>query len=1470
MDSIRQEIIRVRSKLLDLGNDNVLLNYRRKDDRSLTLSDRDPGLLFDQLVVNEKGLTVVTSKEGRSAEIEDILKAPYSSIDIENRIQKLAHASQDAMDEQGYPNLFLVMGLLAWVNRDGQKFRSPLILLPCVLRPDTGGNLQLHWSGHDVLVSPTLVERMKELGIKIPELADPQDGAAIRRHQAELREILRPREGFELVNSQILDCFSFTNSVLYQDLDPANWSTEHVSSHPLLNAVFHPGSLPEKKNDLSYLQAGDFCILDADASQMDVLDDVVRGNSVVVEGPPGTGKSQTIANIICESLGRGKKVLFVSEKMAALEVVKARLDRAGMSPYILELHSEKSNRKALIRELDRSLTYHPESIEPELPDPRLAKLAEELDSYARAISEPTGKRGLSTYDMIGQRETILASYALKGREPQAIEVKEPDFIDKERWSETMNALQVLQELLPPLAPLRDNPWLGCELSDLPLDGEKTVTGAIRKTLRYLEDTQDVSRMLAKSMGMEPPLSIGDNYTFSTECHELLESATVSMVNLLDDGILDYETEISDTLELLRFMQETKAILLGNYESTLFDLDHQPLLDTFEKHVNSPLRFLYGRFRKAKKTLKIHSKDSKLEDDEALLEHLRMLAEYQAADSRLIAKGPEARRFFGSSWVASESNIQSLEKSFQWASKLKKNLKTGRYSDTTLIAISRSNENPLLRHKLQDLDNKLGKLMQSLDSLTAVLGTDMTTLFRPGKDGLRPHQIRNRLRLMESGTALLNRWSQYRRTLKQLSNGPAEHLVSMIEGERIAPADLRNSFELGYLEGMLRIVGDVRPALRGFSAEEYEVSRREFSNLDRESLLKNRNRLLHVLKTRASSAGDYPIAMRVLKGEINRSRGNLPVRRLMSESSEVIQSLKPCFMMSPLSVAQFLDNRSVRFDLVIFDEASQLLPEESMGALLRSKQAVVMGDSYQLPPSQFFEIQGQVQNSVATLADMESLLGICRTAFPVLSLQWHYRSRHQSLMEVPNMLFYDHRLLIPPSPHFSRDGIGLQLTHLRSTVYERGVSGTNPKEAQRISRAVREHYQQRPELSLAVATFSLRQKEAIEGQVARMKKRYPEIARLMQNAHEPFMVRNLENLQGDERDVIMVSIGYGFDVEGRLSLSFGPLNRDGGERRLNVLMTRARYSCIIFSNFRATDMKIKPDTPAGVRHLQTFLQYAESKRMFLEDFEPSTDPLVNSVADYLRSKGVEVDVNMGNPGFRIDIAVRSRDASRHILAVILDGPRYQTLKRVRDRDRLWEGLLQNLGWDTYRVWSQDWYGDPEGARARLWNRTQSVMQSHVSVVQDSPVSAQDVLKEEEAIDLITNQVAVLEIILQQSPMHREAVAQEFKVRRGRTRMSATLRKEVDDLIALLVKDGKVQEQNDMLSSPGPCSLDSLPDVDRRDWLPEWLPECIYVQILKSYDVDARSDSEEMLKIVSDRLRLRKGKLLRDYLQSIPLD
>jgi very-short-patch-repair endonuclease len=445
---------------------------------------------------------------------------------------------------------------------------------------------------------------------------------------------------------------------------------------------------------------------------------------------------------------------------------------------------------------------------------------------------------------------------------------------------------------------------------------------------------------------------------------------------------------------------------------------------------------------------------------------------------------------------------------------------------------------------------------------------------------------------------------------------------------------------------------------------------------------------------------------ILRRQTELKTRHWPIRQLLAHAPQAVQAVKPVFMMSPMSVAAFLAPEGPRFDLVIFDEASQVRPVDAFGALMRGAQAVVVGDSKQMPPSSFFD-RVLVSDSVdddelpqQLTADVESVLGLMKArGVPERTLRWHYRSRHPSLIAVSNHEFYENRLIVSPSPDHGEtpDGAGLSLRHLPMTSYDRGGTRTNVGEAQAVAEAVMAHAQGRASRTLGVVAFSVAQKRAIEDALAKLRKANPAAERFF-DAHpnEPFFCKNLENVQGDERDVIFISIGYGKTADGNLAMQFGPLSGPGGERRLNVLISRARYRCEVFTNIVAEDIAVERTQSIGVRSLKNFLQFAQSRR--LEHMDAAGDhfdsPFEEEVAYALRRLGHTVHTQVGSACFRVDLAVVDpKSPSRYLLGIECDGATYHQQVWARDRDRLREEVLRGMGWSIHRIWSTNWFANP---------------------------------------------------------------------------------------------------------------------------------------------------------------------------------
>jgi very-short-patch-repair endonuclease len=450
-------------------------------------------------------------------------------------------------------------------------------------------------------------------------------------------------------------------------------------------------------------------------------------------------------------------------------------------------------------------------------------------------------------------------------------------------------------------------------------------------------------------------------------------------------------------------------------------------------------------------------------------------------------------------------------------------------------------------------------------------------------------------------------------------------------------------------------------------------------------------------------------MNAIRLEVKRKRGHMPIRRLFRVAGETLQRLKPVLLMSPISVAQFLPPGSVQFDLLVIDEASQVRPEEAFGLVARAKQIVVVGDNKQLPPTSFFDrvvadeeevdlgenASDESQIGGAKATEVESILALCEArGLNNAMLRWHYRSRHPSLIEVSNAEFYRH-LIMPPAPAAQRSKEGLFLTRVTGA-YDRGGKRINLIEADAVAQAVAQHAKANPDLSLGVVTFSSAQRDVIGELLETMRRTDDQLNAFLQEGKvEDVFVKNLENVQGDERDVIFVSVGYGPRTAGaRLdSMAFGPVSMEGGERRLNVLFTRARSRCEVFCSFAPGDIDPDRARGEGPRVLKRFLQYAatgilEERVSTSDDFD---SPFEEAVAGVIEGLGYRVDKQVGSAGFKIDLAVKHPDEpGRYMLAVECDGATYHSALWARERDRMRQGVLENMGWTFHRIWSTDWF------------------------------------------------------------------------------------------------------------------------------------------------------------------------------------
>jgi very-short-patch-repair endonuclease len=563
--------------------------------------------------------------------------------------------------------------------------------------------------------------------------------------------------------------------------------------------------------------------------------------------------------------------------------------------------------------------------------------------------------------------------------------------------------------------------------------------------------------------------------------------------------------------------------------------------------------------------------------------------------------------------------------------------------------------------------------------------------------------------MSTQTDLIPEWLNFCKAIEEAEDFGLGDFIDNILEKKISPLLWEFTFRRRFYILLEDAIFQSNKILREFRSSTQKSLLDQFRKLDKElielasndirsNLYKNRPEQTWV---KADSAETV-----ILRKEINRLRPIKPLRILFEEIPNLLLDLKPCLMMSPLTVSQLIDPNTYKFDIAIFDEASQIPPEYAVGTIMRADQVVIAGDRYQLPPTRFFQTidTDEFDEDDYDIEEYESVLNACDVIkIPNKMLLWHYRSEDESLITFSNYNFYDNRLLTFPTANGDDKSTGLEFIYVPDGIYRRGKGARdNPKEAEKVAELVFKHLQETPEHTIGIVAFSLSQRRAIEMQIDKLKLENPHLYPLFSyNREEEVFIKNLETVQGDERDVIFFSVGYGKDETGNMSMNFGPLNRQGGERRLNVAVTRARKSVKLVSSIQPEDIDLSRTQSDGARLLRSYLKtakYGPSSVFEDETYDPNAEfgsAFEESVYEALTKKGIQLRKQVGVSNYRIDFGVvDSENPGRYLLGIECDGATYHSTPTARDRDRLRQELLEEkFGWRIHRIWSLDWVNNP---------------------------------------------------------------------------------------------------------------------------------------------------------------------------------
>lgn len=1348
--TILETLERDRQQLLDIGTRNRLVSTPRfqKRNKQIEIVHEQSRQLFEVLAVQKKSMTfLATDEEDHSEEdVDDVgaggqlllalmaeestnpnpghfsdtqLQTSLSPKMLQKRLRELHSDSVTFIEEQGVNPLYLALGFLKWREAGSSKKDryAPLILLPVELSRNTvNAQFKLTVRDEDLSTNLSLQQKLSsEFRLTLPDLPLSED-LDVDQYFAQVKDAVSSLPEWQVLSNDVqLGFYQFAKFLMYRDLDVANWPDQSsLLSSELLRGLLQDGfaaadpAVPDVGRIDDHIASANMVhVVDADSSQTAAIEEVRVGRHLVIQGPPGTGKSQTITNLIATAVRDGKRVLFLSEKKAALDVVKQRLQNIGLGPMCLELHSNKSGKKQVLQELEQTLRLRKDSLSVDhAANSKVDELRSQLNRVADSLHTPAYQSGLTPFVIMGRLIHLHDQVAVNPEIQQQLELPKaavkwtPQYL-----SQLRHHLRSLTECIQALKCPATHPFRGAGCGILVRTDSDRLRMLMEQAQQGIDQLLTAVTELAASVGV----AAARDTVKRSDILRLRDLASAMTTSPAMDHLAIASDVWDSELKMLAAVVDEG----GAFRSAQARLDgriNEGALSTpvaeARQHLNAYgtqfilFRVLNGKYRKAVNTLRevmCESPPKSVPERLSVLDDILHCQKFQKKLKKQTKLIQDCRSAFGALWQGEESDWGKLQSIVAWVQaghekKLHRKFRSIR---------SRFKTPPTqLNQRITQLDELLAGVAPVMQGIVQLLGFDFVPRFAvTGWETIPLQQLSEWLQASISDFEALPDWVRYRLQRDELRASGMQSLIQLLDQEQVDASQAESLFDVSYYEHLLRCLHQDNPLLAQFSGMSHQRLRDHFCEADHLMIEATREEVSNF--HRANIPGGSIGGMGVIRHEIQKKSRHKAIRRLIREAGAAIQKIKPVFMMSPLSIAQYLEPGAVEFDILLIDEASQIEPVDAYGAIARSRQIVVVGDQKQLPPTQFFTKSAEVDefDEDNTARDLESILGLCiARGLSQRMLMWHYRSQHQSLIAVSNSEYYDNKLFVVPSPIRQSEMCGVKFHFVKNGIYDRGGKQCNPPEARTVAEAIIHHARHFPHTSLGVGAFSVKQRDAIKDELELLQRNNPDLSAFFnEDSAEPFFVKNLENIQGDERDVVFISVGYGKDKDGYMTQNYGPLNRDGGERRLNVLISRAKQRCVVFSSITSDDIDLNRANARGVVGLKKFLQFAEKGFSDIGQVtgKEHDSEFEREVANAISGYGHKIEAQVGVAGFFIDLAVVDpNNPGRYLLGIECDGAAYHSSRSARDRDRLREEVLKNRQWKIHRIWSTDWYLQPK--------------------------------------------------------------------------------------------------------------------------------------------------------------------------------
>ena len=1275
-----------KKKLIDLSKRNNLVRYRFTKSKSIKIISPTLSKITEDLD-HEQNIFILKDEKENAKDRQWLCSEEKEIID--KKLYVLYLKAKENFQELGVSTCFVSLGILKYKeSEDSELFlEAPIFLYPIeisrlsTVSKDTH-RFEIDSNSGEIQLNPALKEKLfHDFGLDIKNF----DNQTPVEYISYLKKQLEGMKDWKVTEDIYLDIFSYQKFIMYEDL---SFNEKLVKDSLLIKA--YVGDRDALQDEIAELQREEFDdaesvdVLPADSSQKRAIELAKAGVTFVLQGPPGTGKSQTIANIISALIEKDKKILFVSQKMAALNVVQKRLDEVGLGRYCLNLHNYKGNKREVIKQLMKELQTSPiipSTMKREDVSSYL-KSQKEINEFYKFLCEKHSPWDLSVYDLRGELAKLDKSEIVDHPLKRTISLNRKEF------SIVLDKLTRFNSFFSLLSNPLENIYFNYQKDKSTSLSTNRFNSGLKKFNENVKTLNDFFDKLKVETGIEIK-SIGE----INQLRELNEKVHSFKFNkefsyLLSKDFEEYTSMINELFNLLSQRNDIRNKITKKVKDPFIDKLDVKKTEKIFKETSLFSRLLNSEYKTCKKEIDVYAKVKiGYSDWISIFEDKNNYDKTDKKISEFISKYKKRCEIIGD--CKNLTNISKLNKYckdltllFEISNKLSKT------KDYAIIQL-------LLNYNQKQIFNDFYSVLSEIESF---FDTKLLTDLDKFQEVLQileklNSQFKNRTEVL----AFKEEFIKLDDEIKKFTNNYFEKTD-------------RSEFSKVFLKSYyLQILDEILKKTNKFSPKNLIE---KFRNDDLKIREVFRYKIMESVEDRQpkdnySSKGQNEVS--ILKRENEKKRKLKPIRDLLEQIPDLAFALKPCFMMSPLTVSQYINPKSIKFDVVIFDEASQIMPEDAVPCLIRAKQAIIMGDTQQLPPTSFF--LSQDDETEEEIEDLESFLSESITKFRTKSLDWHYRSNNETLISFSNRFFYENRLITFPNPK-ENDDSGLEFVYVKMGVYDRGKSRKNRIEARETVKIYCDLKKKFPKKSVGIIAFSMAQENAIreEFQIARI-----QIEESIDVYNEELFIKNLETVQGDERDIIILSVGYGKDSSGKFSYNFGPLNKEGGYKRLNVSITRSRFKTIVVSSILPEDLDEDKINAEGVKYLKYYLDFTKNKDFtkFLQkaegiQFDSSFEEVVYQE---LINEGFDVSCQIGCSGYRIDLAIKHpKKAGEYILGVECDGSQYHSSRFARDRDKIRQMVLEKLGWNIIRIWSDDWLNNKEYELERIKNKVNEILKS----------------------------------------------------------------------------------------------------------------------------------------------------------------